>query len=114
MAPGVYFIRCETPLGQDMRRVVYKDGAIDPSELDAIFALDEAAEQRDREWVHLIVEATVDFLVHQQEPRGYIDEANAKWLMDRISMDSQVKTERILTFSTPVFCTALATSSVIS
>ena len=78
---------------QDMRRVVYKDGAIDPSELDAIFTLDETAEQRDREWVHLIVEATVDFLVHQQEPRGYIDEANAKWLMDRISKDSQVKTD---------------------
>ena len=34
-----------------------------------------------------------DFLVHQQEPRGYIDEANAKWLMDRIARDSQVKTD---------------------
>ncbi len=78
---------------QDMRRVVYKDGGIDPSELDSIFALDEAAAQRDREWVHLIVEATVDFLVHQEAPRGYIDEANAKWLMDRISTDGQVKTD---------------------
>lgn len=78
---------------QDMRRVVYKDGEIDPSELDSIFALDEAAEQRDPEWVHLIAEATVDFLVHQQEPRGYIDEANAQWLIDRISRDSEVKTD---------------------
>ena len=78
---------------QDMRRVVYKDGEVDPSELDTIFALDEAAERRDPEWVHLIVEATVDFLVHQQEPRGYVDEAKAQWLIERISRDSEVKTD---------------------
>ena len=77
----------------DMRRVVYKDGDIDPSELDSIYALDEAAERHDQEWIDLISEATVDYLVHQQEPKGYIDEANAQWLIDRISQDNQVKTE---------------------
>lgn len=77
----------------EMRRAVYSDGKIDPAELDSLFALDEAAERRDPEWVSLFVEAIVDFLVHQQQPEGYIDEANAAWLIDRISRDGEVTTD---------------------
>ncbi|HMB47792.1 MAG TPA: hypothetical protein VKN63_05900 [Afifellaceae bacterium] len=77
----------------EMRRAIYKDGRIDPAELDSLFALDESAERRDREWVSLLSEAIVDYLVHQQAPEGYIDEANAKWLVDRIARDGVVKTE---------------------
>lgn len=77
----------------DMRRAVYKDGKIDAAELDSLFALDEAAKRRDPAWVNLITEAVVDYLVHQVEPYGYVDEANAKWLVDRISRDGVVKTD---------------------
>ncbi len=76
-----------------MRRAVYKDGKIDSTELDSLFSLDEAAERRDPEWVNLFVEAVVDFLVYQQHPEGYVDEANAQWLIDRISRDGDVKTD---------------------
>ena len=76
-----------------MRRAVYKDGKIDAAELDSLFALDEAAKRRDPEWVSLFTEAVVDYLVHQEEPRGYVDEANAKWLVDRIGRDGVVKTD---------------------
>jgi len=77
----------------EMRRAIYKDGRIDPTELDSLFALDESAERRDREWVSMLSEAIVDYIVHQRAPEGYVDEANAKWLVDRIARDGVVKTE---------------------
>jgi len=75
-----------------MRRAVYQDGTIDPSELETLFALDEAAERRDPEWSAFFVEAVTDFIVNQEEPRGNVSEANARWLIDRIAKDGVVKT----------------------
>ncbi len=75
-----------------MRRAVYQDGKIDASELETLFVLDEAAERRDPEWSALFVEAVSDFIVNQEEPQGYVSEANARWLIDRIAKDGVVTT----------------------
>lgn len=77
----------------DMRRRVYADGRIDPAELEALFDRDEKAVGRDPAWTALFVEAVVDYLVMQVEPHGYVDDANAGWLIDRISVDGVVQTE---------------------
>ena len=75
------------------RRAVYgDDGAIASHEIEALFRIDEAVSPSDPAWSALIVEAGADFLVHQQRPSGYIDEANAAWLIDRIGRDGKVKT----------------------
>ena len=77
----------------NVRRVVYgNDGAIRPDEMDMMFAIDEAAGRVDPAWTTLLVEAGTDFLVHQQAPAGYIDDANADWLIARIGKDGTVKT----------------------
>ena len=75
-----------------MRREVYHDGKIDPGELETLFVLDEAAERRDPEWSSFFVEAVTDFIVNQEEPVGYVSEANARWLIDRIARDDVVTT----------------------
>jgi hypothetical protein len=75
------------------RRAVYgSDAAIDPAEIEVFFAIDEAAETADPAWGMLLAEAGADFLVHQQEPHGYVDAANADWLIARIGKDGKVKT----------------------
>jgi hypothetical protein len=75
------------------RRAVYgNDGAIDPHEIEGLFAVDEAAREADPAWRMLLVEAGADYIVHQQKPSGYIDEANADWLIARIGKDGVVKT----------------------
>ena len=77
----------------DARRAVYGgDGAIDPNEIDTLFRIDEAAKTSDPSWAALLVEAATDFIVNQQEPAGYISDANANWLVARISSDGVVKT----------------------
>lgn len=77
----------------EMRRAVYgDDGRIDPQEIEALFAIDEAATDADLAWSGLLTEAGVDFVVHQMEPSGYVDAANADWLIARIGRDGAVKT----------------------
>ena len=77
----------------EMRRAVYgDDGRIDPHEIEALFAIDEAATTADPAWSALLTEGGVDFVVHQMEPTGYVDAANADWLIARIGADGTVKT----------------------
>jgi len=74
------------------RRAVFPDGHVDRAEVDALFALDEAAEARCEEWAEFFIEALGDFLVRQESPQGYISQANADWLTARIAEDGRVKT----------------------
>ena len=73
-----------------MRRVVWVDGAIDPGEADAIFELNSAVKSPAREWVDFFVEAMKHYVVHQQSPVGYVDDAKAAWLMQRLDSDGKV------------------------
>lgn len=77
----------------EMRGLVYSDGVINAEEVEALFALDEAAERHDMAWTVLFTEAMTDYLVNQQAPEGYISPDNADWLIARISADGMVKTE---------------------
>jgi hypothetical protein len=77
---------------QALRRSLYNDGVAEAGEVERLFAMDEAAEQHDPSWRELFVEAVTDYLVEQVAPQGYIDEANADWLIARIGRDGTVKT----------------------
>ena len=74
-----------------MRRLVWPDGKIDPGEAEAIFDLNTAVQGSSREWVDFFVEAISVYVVHQQAPEGYVDEAKAAWLMAKIDSDGQVE-----------------------
>jgi hypothetical protein len=92
------------------RRAVYgEDGAIAKDELEAVFAIDEAANSVCDDWVAFFAEAVTDHLVHQVSPHGYIDEANADWLMARIDRDGMVKSASEL--EVLVKCLEAATSA---
>lgn len=77
---------------QALRRSLYNDGVAERGEVERLFAIDEAAEERDEAWNGLFAEAVVDHLVYQMEPAGYVDEANADWLIERIARDGLVRT----------------------
>jgi hypothetical protein len=75
-----------------LRREVYGDGIVSRQEADGLFALDRAIKDTPESWLHFFVEAVSDYLVEREEPRGYISEANAEWLVSSISTDGQVDT----------------------
>ena len=66
-----------------IRKIVWPDGRIDPSEADAIFDLNNAIKDGSREWVEFFVEAIETYVVHEQSPEGYVDDFKASWLMKR-------------------------------
>ena len=76
----------------ELRRAIYHDGAAETGEVERLFTIDEAATESDPSWPTLFVEAVTDYLVEQVEPNGYINEANADWLIARIGRDGAVKT----------------------
>ncbi|MEX0851793.1 MAG: hypothetical protein WD036_00705 [Bauldia sp.] len=91
------------------RRIVYgDDGGISPDEIEMLFRIDEAAKTADPSWSALVVEAGVDFIVHQEMPQGYISETNADWLIQRISADDMVKTATELELAVKVLEAAQA------
>lgn len=73
-----------------LRRTVWPDGKIDPTEADAIFDLNSALTSAPREWIDFFVEAIAAYVVHQQSPVGYVDDAKANWLIGRIDSDGRV------------------------
>ena len=73
-----------------LRRLVWRDGAVSREEADALMGLNTACPLRATEWVDYFVEVMCDYLVHQQKPEGYVDAANAQWLMDWIDRDGRV------------------------
>lgn len=76
-----------------LRRTVFADGVVSREEADWVFALNDLCEGKCGEWPAFFVEALTDYTVHQEEPRGYMSEENARWLAERISRSGVVKSQ---------------------
>ena len=75
-----------------LRRVMFGDDyRISAEEAAAIFALNDACEGTSNAWAIFFVESITDYVV-QSEPEGYMSQANADWLMTRVSQSGVVKT----------------------
>jgi hypothetical protein len=73
-----------------MRRAVWPDGKIDPAEADAIFDVNTSVKGSAADWVDFFAEAISTYIVRQQAPVGYVDDAKSNWLMARIDTDGRV------------------------
>lgn len=76
-----------------LRRRVFLKGVVTPADAEIVFVLnDQLQEAADASWPPFFVEALTDFIVCQAEPRGYISEENADWLIARVSHSGNVDT----------------------
>ena len=75
-----------------LRQSVWADGRITPDEAEAIFAINQKLTAPARDWVDFFVEALSVWLVDQQQPEGYVDAAQARWLIDRIDAEGRPAT----------------------
>jgi len=73
-----------------LRRGVFADGVVDRAEAEALFALERQCAERDPAWNAFYVDALTDFLVWRREPRGYVDEAAADFLLTNIGHDGRL------------------------
>jgi hypothetical protein len=78
-----------------LRLAVFDDATVSQTDAEALMALDECMSQPCPEWRAFFVEALTDFIVQQEQPRGYVDPANARWLMTCIRRDATVKSNEL-------------------
>jgi hypothetical protein len=74
-----------------LRQWAWADGVISKSEAEGLFQLNALGKSPAREWVDFFVEAIVEFIVHQEEPKGYVSDENAAWLMAQLDADGRVE-----------------------
>ena len=65
-----------------MRKQVYADSVVSQQEASDLFAL-AGISLNNRQWSVFFVEAMTEILVNQQQPRGYVSEQNARWMMEQ-------------------------------
>ena len=73
-----------------LRRRIWPDGVVDPAEVEEILALNEAVQVPSAAWITFFVEAVSEFLLHTSEPRGYLSQAQADWLVLRLDRDGRI------------------------
>jgi len=74
-----------------MRREVFADNHIAIDEADTLFEINNLS-GKPESWTQLFIHTITTFLVRQTMPHGYVNQANAAWLMARIDHDGVVET----------------------
>ena len=70
-----------------VRRAVWPDGRVSDAEAGIVFDLNRLISEPSEEWRDFFIEALTDYVVNQKAPRGYVDEANAAWLIGEVDGD---------------------------
>jgi hypothetical protein len=74
----------------DMRQSVFANGVLCKDEAIGLLAVHANCAMKCAEWDIFFVEALSDFLVENVEPSGYVNDKQAKWLMNAISRGKHV------------------------
>jgi len=74
-----------------LRQRLWSDGSISVAEAEELFALNAAAPPSN-EWTDFFVEALCDYLIAAGEPRGYVTQDGAAWLIRQVGSDGHIKT----------------------
>jgi hypothetical protein len=67
-----------------LRRWVWPDGVVSDAEAESLFELARLARDATSQWDDFFVEAIADHVLNAAEPRGYVDDAAAAWLIAEI------------------------------
>lgn len=83
-----------------LRQLVWDDddeAVLSQTVVDALFTLNDRFDRSTPAWNDFFIEAVEHFLLHQQPPHGFIDDAGADWLRARIDRNGRVMNDTELT-----------------
>lgn len=92
-----------------LRRVAWPDGRIDQTEAEAILAINDVVSAKGPEWVDFLVEAVGEYVLNGTEPRGYVADETADWLIARLDHDGHLDSAAELELLVRVLEKALGT-----
>jgi hypothetical protein len=91
--PGAFSDR--KPIGgqelRDLRAEVWGDGSVSAPEAEKLFEMNRTVEPTP-EWTDFFVEAICEYMLSQGEPRGYVTEDEATWLLRHVNHDGRIET----------------------
>lgn len=85
-----------------LRRYVWADGSISPDEASQLFDLNDGASPSN-DWGDFFVEAMCDYLIGRGQPRGYVTQADADWLVFHLNRDGRIDTHSELELIVKLF-----------
>lgn len=80
--------------GQELRALraqVWGDGSVSAPEAEKLFVMNRTV-QPSVEWTDFFVEAICEFMLSQGEPRGYVTEDEATWLLRHVNQAGTIET----------------------
>ncbi|MGE7370935.1 hypothetical protein ACQKKX_17990 [Neorhizobium sp. NPDC001467] len=75
-----------------LRKHAFSDGIRTEEDVHLLLAIHRACDSSCTEWDCYLVESIAAYAVHGQKPRGWLDEANAEWLIATLSVNGVVAT----------------------
>ena len=76
-----------------LRQTMFKDGLIDRAEAEQVFHIDAACTEKDPAWSEFFVDALTDHVVWKVEPKKYVTDEKADFLISHILRDGRVDSE---------------------
>ena len=76
---------------RSLRAQVWADGSVSAPEAENLFAINRSVEPSP-DWTNFFVEAISEFMLSQGEPRGYVTEDEATWLLRQINHEGRIET----------------------
>jgi hypothetical protein len=92
-----------------LRRAAWPDGRIDQTEAEAILAINDVVSAKSPEWIDFLVEAVGEYVLNATEPKGYVADAAADWLIARLDQDGRLDSAAELELLVRVLEKALGT-----
>lgn len=92
-----------------LRRSAWPDGRIDETEAEAILAINEVVSAKSPEWIDFLVEAVGEYVLNGTEPRGYVADETADWLIAKLDHDGHLDSAAELELLVRVLEKALGT-----
>lgn len=92
-----------------LRRSAWPDGRIDETEAEAILAINEVVLVKTPEWIDFLVEAVGEYVLNGTQPRGYVADETADWLIAKLDHDGHLDSSAELELLVRVLEKALGT-----
>ncbi|MGZ8286290.1 MAG: hypothetical protein ACXW27_07670 [Allosphingosinicella sp.] len=73
----------------EIRRAVWPDGVVARAEAETIFELHRLANDPGPEWSAFLIEAIADTVLNATEPKAYVDDEAATWLIGQLDRDGR-------------------------
>jgi hypothetical protein len=74
-----------------LRQLVWTNAMIHRGQAEAVFSINAAVKKHCPQWVDFFVEVITTYLVEQIPPHGYVDDDNARWLINQIGKDGKLE-----------------------